>query len=204
MITLKSHSFVTLTYDRSRSIPAITGQLGKDFNRYIQRIRRLHNSRVQYIRTIELHKDNYPHIHIILQFNPPLSVTNARFYDRALYAKWKSLWTLGLSDYQPARSGRLPIFYIIKYIIKGSSTYLTLWRKLYAPTVVSSSEPSKTCSNISPSAIPSMTTKLPHFPSPSEIALTKYCKDHKLKQLSWSRNFIFPNLTTLKQPNSLV
>ncbi len=126
------HLFVTLTYARDRSILQTQQQCSKDYNRYIQKLRRLHHTKIQYLRTIENHKDGYPHFHVLLQFpRADIRVENDRYFSKILYSKWKSSWTHGLSDIQvPRRNGVGQISYILKYITKNA-TSKTIWKKLY-------------------------------------------------------------------------
>ena len=153
----------------------------KDFNRFIQKIRRLHNSKVQFIRAVEAHQDSYPHIHCILQFSTPLTVNHGRYFDTALYAKWKQLWTFGLSDFQQPKSKQAPILYLIKYISKSGSSYRTLWRKMFLSEYASDQQQSivKTSTTSSEDETKFSTT-------------IKLCKFYKIKQLSWSRKFAYP------------
>ena len=131
MESLVSYVFATYTYERNNTIPESWERVSKDFNRYIQNVRRLHTHKVQYLRAVEVHKDGYPHLHAVLRFRSPLRVNNSRYFDSKLYSKWKSLWRGGLSDFQPPRSKRHPILYIIKYASKESHTVKTLWKKYY-------------------------------------------------------------------------
>ena len=175
--------FATYTYTRDISVDSCWQRAGNDFNRYVQRLRRLHSLPIQYIRAIELHKDgNYPHIHAILRFPRILTITRARYFDKLLYGKWKQLWTSGLSDYQPPLSKRSPILYLIKYISKETSTYRTLWKHYYTQYNATSVKEKPTSSSIDSPKTESTST-----PTVSPVIL--YCKKYKVKQLSWSRNF---------------
>ncbi len=125
-------------------------QISRDFNRFLQNFRRLHNQKVQYLRVIEKHKDGYPHVHAILQFPfATISINDTRYFERTLYRKWKTLWKGGHSDYQrPRVSGMGTISYIIKYLVKNT-TAKTIWKKLLPkPTKIgitakSAEEPTK-------------------------------------------------------------
>lgn len=157
--------------------------VSKDFNRFIQRVRRLHNSQVQYIRCIEAHQDCYPHLHAILQFSTPQTVLNRRYFDRTLYLKWKQLWSSGLSDFQPPKSKQQPLFYLMKYISKSTNAHKTLWRKLIVQTSTqtATNAPTKQEDANEPSA------------DSVKFAVTLLkCKEFKLRQLSWSRGFKYP------------
>lgn len=151
----------------------------KDFNRYVQRLRRLHTGNsVQYLRTIEAHSDSYPHWHTILQFQSPISVSNVRYFDNVLYRKWKQLWTLGLSDYQPPLSGRNPVIYVIKYITKNSHTHKTIWKKLLVNV---------TATKDGLGSLPVLDVQETITP-----AWLEYLKKYRIKQCTWSRDFVFP------------
>ncbi len=158
----------------------------KDFNRFIQKLRRLHNSPIQFIRAIESHEDDYPHIHCITQHPQILSIRHGRYFDSLLYAKWKQLWTRGLSDAQPPKSKQAPILYLIKYISKSGNSYKTLWKKMFpaydSALVTPPIQPKSTVSQSSSSA-----NDLTKFKQ--TIAL---CSQYKVKQLSWSRKFQYP------------
>ncbi len=110
-------------------------QISRDFNRFLQNYRRLHNQKVQYLRVIEKHKDGYPHVHAILQFpNAVISIRNTKYFERKLYNKWKALWIHGHSDYQRPRKDRIgTLTYILKYLIKNT-TKKTIWKKILKNT----------------------------------------------------------------------
>lgn len=198
---LTNHVFATFTFKRDIPVSQCWEQTSLHFNRYIQRLRRLHNSPVQYLRTVEAHGDTYPHLHAILQFRNPITVENTRYFDRILYAKWKQLWTGGISDYQPPLSTkRHSILYIVKYISKDTPTYRTLWRKLLqnVNSVVTTENSSETKQNTesTTSAKPAQNTiedsEAYINTKPSTTLL--FCKKYKIKQLTWSRDFTFPML----------
>ncbi len=129
MITYGKTIFSTYTYSRDRLVDACWQRANDDFNRYIQRLRRLHTNEVQYLRTIEAHNDGYPHFHAVLRFPTVLTITNGRYVDKALYKRWKHIWVRGLSDHQVPRSRQSPIAYIIKYTTKNSG--VNIWKRYY-------------------------------------------------------------------------
>lgn len=187
-----NYVFSTYTYSRDIRLSESWESVSSDFNRYVQRIRRLHGSRVQYLRTVEAHEDSYPHIHAILRFKDVIAVDNVRYFDRALFRQWKSLWIRGLSDYQPPlQRTRSPLLYIIKYVTKGSPTLKTLWKKYYALNVQPSTESETTATQQSSAesvelgSEPTMTEELPEKMKKT----VNLCRTHKIKQLSWSREF---------------
>ncbi len=125
------HVFATLTYTRTETIQDTWKTISSDFNRYLQRFRRLHNEEIQYLRVIEQHKDLYPHIHIIIQFpNATIRVRDSRWFDKRIYQTWKTLWKRGHSDYQKPRRNKIgTISYIMKYLVKNT-TAKTVWKKI--------------------------------------------------------------------------
>ncbi len=131
------HIFGTLTYARTETIQTTWKTISNDFNRYIQRFRRTHNEKIQYLRVIERHKDLYPHIHIIIQFpNASIRIRDSKWIDRELYKNWKTLWKRGHSDYQKPRSSKTgTISYIMKYLLKNT-TQKTVWKKIIPKTSV--------------------------------------------------------------------
>ncbi len=125
------HVFATFTYERNRSSNDTWDGVSKDYNRFIQKFRRLNNCKVQYLRTLEAHKDSYPHIHSLLQFpTARIRVENSNYFENNLWLHWKAQWSNGLSDYQvpySKREGQLS--YILKYISKNS-TSKNIWKKI--------------------------------------------------------------------------
>lgn len=197
--------FVTLTYGRDESETLLWKRVTRDWNRYIQRIRRLHSgSSVHYLRTIEAHEDLYPHLHAILDFgSAKIRVTNLKFFDKVLYSTWKGQWLHGHSDYQRPYTGRqsATLLYIIKYITK-SSTKKTIWRKLLSNVPVQDAKKSslQTIQNKSSAGhVQQPLTDTEKKPLTSDPT-TFFCKQFKIKQCTWSRGFVFPRL----QPKSLV
>lgn len=189
--------FVTLTYARGLPETQIWRRVARDWNRYIQRIRRLHNMPVGYLRTIEAHEDLYPHLHAILDFgDAKIRVTNSKFFDKSLYHSWKFQWTSGVSDYQRPypNSKHSPLLYIIKYISKDS-TKKTIWRKYYADAKPRDAQSiseltTKTKQTVLPASNTDVKQSVPTttLTNPSSF----FCQQFKIKQCTWSRNFVFP------------
>lgn len=169
--------------------------ISSDFNRFCQKIRRLHSSNIQYIRTVEAHEDGYPHLHAIFQFPIVLRITNTRFFDRQLYLKWKSLWTRGHSDFKVPEHSRHPIIYIVKYISKDTPTHKTLWKKMLDASSVDKTLGSNQGQKATPTS--AKLAPEPTFPITKRDLTLENCQKYKIKQLSWSRNFEFPNLTPI-------
>jgi hypothetical protein len=193
-IEFTRHLFATLTYTRDKTSDERWATVSKDFNRYFQNYRRLHND-VEYLRVLESHKDNYPHIHCIIQFpDARIRVENTRYFDRMLYAKWRVLWQHGHSDYQkPRRSGVGTISYVMKYLLKNQ-TQKTVWRKLLA-----------SCATVPGTVETSIEDNLPNAKDTSVTALmprlpVKY-KGQKL--CTWSRRFDF-SVFSARRPESIV
>ena len=189
MDSFTNHVFWTLTYGRNCSLADAWSNTSKDFNRFIQKLRRFHKSPIQFIRAIEAHEDSYPHIHCISQHSQALSVGHGRYFDSLLYAKWKQLWTLGLSDAQPPKSKQTPILYLIKYISKSNNSYKTLWSKMFQRIdTLSATPPIQQQST----ATPSMNCTNESIESSKFLITNQLCKQYKIKQLSWSRRFAYP------------
>lgn len=153
----------------------------QDYNRYIQKVRRLHSCPVEYFRVVEEHKDSFPHIHCLLQFpDARIRCTNSKYFDNTLYQKWKSLWTHGLSDYQkPKRSGLGTLSYLMKYLIKNT-TSKTIWNKILSSNPVSIADvPSTQPTSLEIPTAPNMDAFVPS--PPTHI--------NGVKLASWSRNF---------------
>ncbi len=187
MRTFTRHLFSTLTYSRTQSLQDTWKATSKDFNRFHQRFKRLHNQTIGYLRVIEAHSDGYPHIHAIMQFpSACIAVDNSVYFDRTLYAQWKSLWPRGHSDYQkPRRSGLGTLSYLMKYLIKNT-TSKTIWSKVLMD---------------SKSQVPQSYGSKPFTPLLSSngiIILPTH--SHGVKLATWSRNFDFQPLS-LKPSN---
>ena len=129
-IEFTRHVFGTLTYSRDLPVDERWSGISKDFNRYLQKIRRLHNTKLDYFRVVEKHRDGFPHIHVLLQWeNASIRVDNSRYFDKSLYQKWRLLWQHGHSDYQkPRRASLGTLTYILKYLIKNQ-TQRTIWKR---------------------------------------------------------------------------
>lgn len=192
MITYVGYIFGTYTYTRDIPISLAWSKTSKDWNRYVHRLRRLHNCSVEYLRSVESHADGYPHLHAVLRFPIPITVQNSKYVDRNLYLKWKKLWKSGISDYQVPRSkGNSAILYIIKYVTK-QTTVKSFWKNYYAliakpplkdSDIIGKSDSLEEKKSNSGSYVP---------PVESELILT--LKKYKIKQLSWSRKFFAPTL----------
>jgi hypothetical protein len=207
--TFIRHVFATLTYQRSNPPEVLLGKVSRDFNRWIQEFRRLNGYRrssapktldlnncylpskkiphqsIEYFRSIELHKDGYPHLHVLLQWpHAPLSCHNGRYFEAILYRRWKTSWKHGLSDFQPPRKiGVHQLTYIMKYISKNV-TCNTVWKKiLESPTrdAASVTKPK--------SSVPSFGSQESSTISASPVYLQT--SKSRIKLLTWSRNFDF-------------
>lgn len=199
--TFIHHVFATFTVRRDSTETDAWRQIGTNFNRFIQKFRRVCDSRLQYIRTVEAHQDGYPHIHAVLQFYNSLAITDGTYFDMALYRLWKRLWSVGLSDYQAPHSGnKYPILYIIKYISKDSATWNTLWKKLLTDglntTQIVNSGPDSAIKSVSAHTASGLSTGgqevTARFMVQSNTSF--FSAQFKIKQLTWSRGFVFPHI----------
>lgn len=191
MRSFTRHVFGTLTYARDIEILQCWQKISKDFNRFFQEFRRLHPlAQVHYLRVIEEHKDGYPHIHVIIQFDSAcISVDADRYFDRTVYQKWKSLWRHGHSDYQqPRRNGVGTLSYVMKYLLKNR-TYKSIWKKVLSARTVEKpiSDPitSSECSNTSQTIIKQDQDLMGEDFIPSSTRL------NGVKLCTWSRGFDF-------------
>ncbi len=125
------HVFGTLTFDRNKQIRETWKQTSKAYNRFIQKWRRISNQEIQYIRSIESHKDGYPHIHTIIQYPfACIRIKHSQYFDKRIYALWKSHWIHGFSDYRkPVKNESRTLQYLIKYITK-TTTRKTVYKKI--------------------------------------------------------------------------
>lgn len=192
MITFTRHVFATLTYgDRSADSESVWRKTSKDYNRYIQRIRRLHNCPVQYLRTVEAHKDGYPHVHSLLQWpDARIRVSNTRYFDRELYSQWRKLWESGLSDFQVPRRNSDSVRYILKYITKNTTTK-TVWKKLFVNPAEKTQNMQLEESGHPTKCIPVLDACLRQLDSQSDLSTVSKTHLYGVKLCSWSRDFDF-------------
>ena len=83
----------------------------------------------------EIHKDGYPHVHILFLFsNLTYPYNNTRWLPDNVFKKLKSAWTHGLSDHQSptSRANHSSLNYILKYVSKSASAS-HLWQRLLTP-----------------------------------------------------------------------
>ncbi len=188
-IEFTRHVFSTLTYSRDIEVLHRWQHCSSHFNRYIQKIRRLHSCSIEYFRVVEEHQDTFPHVHTLLQFpDARIRIENIKFFDQALYKKWKSLWPHGLSDYQkPKRSGSGTLSYLMKYLIKNQ-TSKTIWKKILN-------------SGTAPTAFAEVTSDalLPETAQNMDVPVLHSTHLNGVKLASWSRKFdwrpFYPNIS---------
>lgn len=157
---------------------------------------------IEYLRVIEFHDDGYPHIHVLFQYpSACLRIENSRFFDRALYQRWKYLWKHGLSDFQrPKYSGVRAVSYILKYLIKNQ-TSKTVWRKILQSNIEISGEKEdlqKSTESTPQNSLDSTISNSAFENTPLPIRL------HGVKLCTWSRNFDFTQFSNNPSKNSLV
>ncbi len=123
---------------------------------------------------VEEHKDQYPHIHVILQYNDArIRISNGKYLQRPIYSIFRNTWKLGHQDCQVPIGQKTRILqYVLKYCLKNA-THRTVWKKLMV-NVVSAEN-----SNQTPDKRPINT--------PSVLPV----KIFGVKYLTWSRNFDF-------------
>jgi hypothetical protein len=119
--------------------------INSDANRYIQSIQRaLPIQKINFVKSIEKHKDSYPHAHIILHFSTPIRTRSKRYIDSNLFRLLEHTWKHGHAKAEVLKNSNVPqyaIQYIIKYVSKQiynkdphetpytkSGTIQTLWK----------------------------------------------------------------------------
>ncbi len=188
--------FTTLTFDRSQNIRNTWLLCNVASNRFLQRVRRTIDT-CEYLKVYEIHKDSYPHIHILFIFshlNYPNNHT--RWLPHDVFTKLKLAWTLGLSDHQSpiAYADYSALNYVLKYVQKSSSAS-HLWSRLlrpepdYVPQTNDNGYPLKTIRYAA-----YKTLLMPHTVSLDQT----FCKTKKIKLITWSRGFIKSYLNTLQ------
>lgn len=198
--------FSTLTVARDCSPRDAWLVLSQTTNRYVQRIRRTVDY-CDYVKVYELHKDSYPHVHVLFIFrNLKYPYNNSRWLPDNVFSKLKLAWSLGLSDHQSPTSNKSnsTLNYILKYLAKSTSAS-HLWSMLLTPTVA---QPPST----NDLGYPQKRDAYSSYHSilvPKETTLTAtHLKVKRIKLLTWSRGFVQAYLSTLphsepcpKRPN---
>ncbi len=191
----KSRSvFSTLTVTRTQNIPNSWLLLNEATNRYVQRIRRTLDY-CEYLKVYEIHKDKYPHIHILFIFrNLSYPNNHIRWLPTNVFQKLKSQWTLGLSDHQSpiANSDYSALKYVLKYVSKSTSSN-HLWRCLLTPDSTYQSPVNELGYPIKHEKYAGYQTIL--VPDAQKLTYSTL-KKKKIKLTSWSRGFIKAYLST--------
>ena len=199
-----SSVFTTLTFPRSKNIRDTWLSINQATNRYVQRVRRTIDY-CEYVKAYEIHKDGYPHVHILFIFrNFRYNSNHTRWLPDTIFAKLKSAWTLGLSDHQSptSSSNHSGLSYILKYLSKSSSAN-HLWSKILTPDTSYSP-------TLNENGYPILMKSYAGYALiivPSDVTLTQCnLKYHKIKLLTWSRKFTQSYLKSLQTtepcPNS--
>lgn len=207
-VRYSNYAFFTLTFE-SANIPSayLWSKTPTLYNRFIQKLRRLHCGPVQAIRCIESHENANPHIHVLARFPVVLTINNEQYFDKKLYAKWKELWPSGHLDATPTHPGqRIPVRYLLKYISKHTTTYKTLWRRYFQclettqANMVTTSQSTSTSSTPQHSE-PEQQDTTP--PSSKELKTLLFCKSFNIKSLSWTRDFFSFPLPSARRPETI-
>jgi len=180
--------FATLTFNRDKNIRDTWLLCHVASNRFLQRVRRTVDS-CEYLKVYEIHKDSYPHVHILLLFsNLNYPYNHTRWLPHDVHQKLKLAWTHGLSDYQSplANSNYSALSYVLKYLSKSSSAS-HLWSRILTPDYNFTPETNE-------NGYPLKTQKYALFktiliPADQTLLLCNYSKK-KIKLLTWSRNFV--------------
>lgn len=191
--------FATLTYERTRTKGAVLRGIRNDIYTFTRKLRKSFGP-IEYLRAIELHKDDYAHLHFHILFRDfGYTTENYRYLPDTMFKTLKASWTLGHTDFQPPRGkGYGVVRYTLKYLNKTSSSN-TLWSKILATTVPSSDEHTQ---NQTDSAQDTDQSQPVIKESPYILFLTPATKSlwptlsysslkwAKLKKISWSRGYV--------------
>ena len=180
--------FSTLTYSRNKNIRDTWLSVNLTANRYVQRVRRTLDS-CEYLKTYEIHKDGYPHIHILFLFrNLNYPDDNSRWLPDDVFSKLKSAWLHGLSDHQSptSYSSHSSLKYVLKYISKTSSAR-HLWTQILTP---SPDYQTPTNENGYPIRLPRYSSYKTLLVPKSRLLDRTDCRIQKIKLLTWSRQFV--------------
>ncbi len=162
----------------------------------MQRVRRTLDN-CQYLKAYEIHKDGYPHIHILFLFgNLSYPDNHTRWLPDNVFSKLKSAWTLGLSDHQSptSRTHNSTLNYILKYISKTTSAN-HLWCQILTPDSNYETPTNENGYPISASKYAAFKTLM--IPDSQNLIVCHY-KLKKIKLLTWSRQFVPSYLSTLQ------
>lgn len=188
-ISYGRHVFCTLTFRQDNISPSKALQnTTRAYNRYITNIRRRLWSDCQYLRSVELHKSGYPHLHAILQ-RPAAGIeiqkdSRGRLWlNDNVHAVLKGSWP-AISDHQIPYSKSGALRYCLKYAVKNASAS-TAWKKVFATEDLKKAAASGAAVA---SHIGSKSTAAP--PAPVWIPFGPG-KHDRIKLLSWSRKFDF-------------
>jgi len=120
-----------LTFDRSKFMDPIDAwlHLTDIVNDYIEnlkkKLRKIGNDIILFLKTYELHKDLFPHVHLIIRTKKPLktflwkSKKTGRIESRFKKKKTLLEWNYGFVDAKAPRNANEVIAYMIKYCIKN-------------------------------------------------------------------------------------
>ena len=189
--------FTTLTFARDTDIRNTWLICNVTTNRYVQRVRRTVDS-CDYLKVYEIHKDSYPHVHILFLFKHlNYNYNNTRWLPHDVYQKLKSSWTHGLSDHQSpiARTDYSALSYILKYVSKTSSTK-HLWQLLLANTT-ENYEPELNENGYPIKQAPYAAYHVLLIPDTRRLDRTDI-RYKRIKLVTWSRGFIQTYLNTIK------
>ena len=188
--------FTTLTYPRTENIRNTWLHVNVSSNRYVQRVRRTIDH-CEYLKTYEIHKDGYPHIHILFIFsNLNYPDDHSRWLPDDVFSKLKHAWVHGLSDHQSpsSHSNHSTLSYVLKYISKTSSAQ-HLWRRILTPNADYQPATNVNGYPITVTRYASYKTLL--VPTAKLLDRTD-CRIQKIKLITWSRGFVQAYLNDIK------
>lgn len=106
----KSIRFLTLTYStKLYSVEEVIERQKKDFNKFINHLRKNYDKNFTYLKIIEFTKKNYIHFHILLDIFIPIQL---------IQSIWKKLTGSYIAFITKVNSHRHAINYVMKYLSK--------------------------------------------------------------------------------------
>jgi CRISPR/Cas system CSM-associated protein Csm2 small subunit len=192
--------FATLTFSRDVTRGATLRKLRTNLGKFTRQIRKDFGA-IEYLRSIEEHKDNFPHIHLHILFrNYQYTPERGRYLPETMYKTLKSSWTHGHTDYQPPRGkGYGVVRYTLKYLNKTTSSN-NLWSQLL--TNVSPVENTSNVTSEQPTSaqnVPSQENTNPviyedpflYYLHPTSTSLThSILKPRRVKKVYWTRGYV--------------
>jgi len=96
------------TLPDAKYFAAVGKQCGKEFTKFMKRVRKNHNAKLRYLMVLEEHKDGFPHIHVLIhEMMTPISKRDL-----------ESCWPYGFTKFK--LSDENASWYVTKYLFKSN------------------------------------------------------------------------------------